>query len=101
MMKLIDMVKGKIVTFEFYRSGLLWYKTEDGFTFPVPISECGDSKFLKEDKATLFMRYIKAQLKEVEKEASRMATTEELDKTSVSIRNNTELMETMKRMANV
>lgn len=67
-MKLIDMVKGKSVTLEFYAKELLWYKTEDGFMFPVPINECGEAKFLAKDKATLFMRYIKKQLKEVENE---------------------------------
>ena len=67
-MRLIDMVKGKTVTLEFYRKGELWYKTEDGFMFPVPIEDCGDAKFLPKDKATLFMRYIRKQLEAVENE---------------------------------
>ncbi len=67
-MKLIEMVKNKKVHLEFYRKGELWYKTEDGFNFPVPISDTGDAAFLVEDKATLFMRYIKKQLKAVELE---------------------------------
>jgi hypothetical protein len=42
--------------------GELWYETEDGFPFPVPTVECGAATFLNEDKATLFMRYIKKQM---------------------------------------
>jgi hypothetical protein len=39
--------------------GELWYTTETGFEFPVPIGDCGDGTFLSEDKAILFMRYIR------------------------------------------
>ena len=62
------MVKGKVVRFKFYRKEELWYETEDGFPFPVPIGECGEATFLKEDKATLFMRYIRKQLLAVKEE---------------------------------
>jgi hypothetical protein len=47
------------VRFQFYRDGQLWYVTECGFEFPVPISEAGTATFLAEDKAILFMRYIR------------------------------------------
>ena len=47
------------VTFRFYRDGQLWYATECGFEFPVPISESGTATFFAEDKAILFMRYIR------------------------------------------
>lgn len=47
------------VRFRFYRDGQLWYATECGFEFPVPISEAGTATFLAEDKAILFMRYIR------------------------------------------
>ncbi len=59
---------GKTVTFEFYRKGELWYTTECGFKFPVPISDTGDGTFLKSDKAMLFMRYIRKQIDEVQQE---------------------------------
>lgn len=65
-MKLIDMVKDKKVFFNFYRAGELWYKTEDGFDFPVPILDIGDATFLAEDKAILFMRYIRKHLESIE-----------------------------------
>jgi len=69
-MRLIDMVKNKVVRFKFYRNGELWYETEDGFPFPVPIDECGYATFLAEDKASLFMRYIQKQLTAVKNEGS-------------------------------
>ena len=47
------------VRFRFYRDGQLWYSTECGFEFPVPISEAGTATFLAEDRAILFMRYIR------------------------------------------
>ena len=53
---------GKMVHFELYRKGELHYKTDDGFRFSVPIDDCGDGSFLADDKAMLFMRYIRKQL---------------------------------------
>ena len=58
-----DMVKdGKKVNFQFYRKGELWYSTECGFVFPVPIDDTGDGTFNREDSAMFFMRYIRKQL---------------------------------------
>jgi hypothetical protein len=55
-----DMVaNGRKVRFTHYKSGELWYVTETGFAFPVPIADTDDATFLVEDKALLFMRYIK------------------------------------------
>ena len=47
------------VVFRFYRDGQLWYATECGFEFPVPISDAGTATFLAQDRAILFMRYIR------------------------------------------
>jgi hypothetical protein len=49
----------KKVRFSFYRDRELWYITEDGFEFPVPIEEVGNATFMAEDRAILFMRYIR------------------------------------------
>jgi len=58
-----DMVKGnKKVRFTFYRDRQLFYQTECGFEFPVPIDDIGNATFLAEDKAILFMRYIRKHL---------------------------------------
>jgi hypothetical protein len=50
------------VRFAFYRDGELWYETECGFRFPVPITDAGTATFLVEDRAILFMRYIRKQM---------------------------------------
>ncbi len=50
---------GRKVRFQYYKLGELWYTTENGVEFPVPVSDCGDGTFLAEDKAILFMRYIR------------------------------------------
>jgi len=52
-------VNNQKVRFSFYRDGQLWYETECGFCFPVPVSEVGTATFLAEDRAILFMRYIR------------------------------------------
>lgn len=62
-----EMVKDqKRVRFAFYRDGQLWYRTECGFEFPVPISDVGNATLLAEDKALLFMRYIRKHIATVE-----------------------------------
>lgn len=61
MAALSDCIKGK-VHFLYYRANHLWYKCDNDFTFPVPISDIGDATFMAEDKAILFMRYIRRQL---------------------------------------
>lgn len=66
-MNIKDMVKdNKKVKFVFYKQKELWYETECGFQFPVPIEDAGDGVFLVEDKALLFMRYIRQHIKMLE-----------------------------------
>ena len=62
-----DLVKDQKVHFDFYRQKELWYKTDSGFEFPVPTEDVGDGIFLRDDKAILFMRYIKKHLDNIEK----------------------------------
>jgi len=63
-----DMVNNnQKVKFLFYREKELWYTTETGFEFPVPIDDVGNAIFLAEDKAILFMRYIRKHLAMLEK----------------------------------
>jgi len=64
-MSIKDMVKDKKVTFLFYKTGELWYTTECGFEFPVPIDDVGTAAMNAEDKALLFMRWIRKQLEVV------------------------------------
>lgn len=58
-----SMVKdGKKARFTHYRHNELWYETECGFAFAVPVSDIGDATFLAEDKAMMLMRYIRKQV---------------------------------------
>ena len=52
----------KKVRFVSYREGHFIYSCEDGFQFTVPLSDLGTSTLLNEDKALLFLRYIRKQI---------------------------------------
>jgi hypothetical protein len=59
-MSIKEMVSaGKQVRFLRYQQGELWYVTETGFEFPVPIADTGSAEFKAQDKALLFMRWIR------------------------------------------
>jgi hypothetical protein len=45
------------------RDGAVWYRTGCGFEFPVPFAEIGTATFYAEDRAPLFIRYIRRQQK--------------------------------------
>ena len=71
MLTVKEMVSGgKMVRFLRYAKGELWYATEDGFAFPVPISDTGNGAFQNEDRAMLFMRWIRKQVEAVQAEAA-------------------------------
>lgn len=66
-MKLIDMVKDKQkVRFLYFRLGEMWYSTENGFAFPVPVAEVDNATLSPEEPAMLFMKFIKRQLEKTE-----------------------------------
>jgi hypothetical protein len=59
-MKTADIIKAsKVVRFKYYRDGELWYETDQGFLFPVPISDIGTATFNATEKTILLMRYIR------------------------------------------
>lgn len=60
------MVKDKRATFIYFKNNELWYTTDDGFEFPVPIGHVGDAKFLPSDRAILFMYWIRQRIKLIE-----------------------------------
>jgi hypothetical protein len=62
-----DCVKGN-VTFSHYRKGNLHYMCENGFEFRVPINDTGDATFLPTDKGMLYMRWIRKEIENYEKE---------------------------------
>lgn len=49
----------KVSTLLYYRDSQLWYRTDNGFTFPVPVDEVGNATFYAEEKSILLMRYIR------------------------------------------
>lgn len=59
-----DCVKGR-VKFIYYRKNELYYECENGFVFTVPIDDTGDASFNAEDKAMLFMRWIRQTLNSI------------------------------------
>ena len=46
-------VNNQKVQFSFYRDGQLWYETECGFRFPVPITDAGTATFLSSGQLAL------------------------------------------------
>ena len=61
-MELKTVIKGNKVCFSHYRAGYLYYNVNvelETYCFPVPIEDVGDATFLNEDKAIMFMRYIR------------------------------------------
>lgn len=68
MSKIKDLVKDQEVHFIFYRDQKLWYSTDSGYEFPVPIDDIGNATFNRNEKAILFMRYIRKHM-ELEEEA--------------------------------
>lgn len=65
-----EMVKdNRKAKFLYYKLGELWYETETGFKFPVPVEdkeEVGEAQFNAEEKALLLMRYIRRRVKVIE-----------------------------------
>ena len=57
-----DNVKG-FSQFEYYRDSALWYRTETGLVFPVPVSEIDQGQFKATEKSLLFMRWIRKYIK--------------------------------------
>ena len=64
------------VRLRFYRDGQLWYGTECGFEFPVPLVEAGTATFLAEDRAILFMRYIRKHMEFLRKSMDQKGSLE-------------------------
>lgn len=55
--------------FKYYRQGELWYNIDtddEEFLFPISISDAGTAVFYTEDRAVIFMRWIRKQLESIE-----------------------------------
>jgi hypothetical protein len=67
-------VDNQKVRFRYYRDRELWYATECGFEFPVPVDDTGTGVFKAEDRAILFMRWIRKHLAVIERGRQEMGT---------------------------
>lgn len=66
--KLKDEVKPDMrVHFVCLKNKELWYKTDSGFDFPVPLHDTDGAEFLADDKAIFFMRWIGRRIKDLNK----------------------------------
>lgn len=63
-MKITDHVQGK-ARFTHFRDDKLWYLTDTGFEFPVPVEDTDGATFHVEDKAIIFMRWIRRWMNEL------------------------------------
>lgn len=68
-MDIKEIVKDNVVRFSKYRQGVVYYSVRvpsEGldYLFPVPLADIGDATLLAEDKAMVFMRYIRKALEE-------------------------------------
>ena len=72
-MNLADHVKG-VARLEYYRAGYLYYRTDSGLLFPVPIADAGEATFSAEEKALLLMRYIRRHLETMKEKSSEQQT---------------------------
>ena len=58
-MNIKDIVKNQNAHFVFYRDQALFYETDNGFQFSIPISDAGSATINSEEKAIILMRYIR------------------------------------------
>ncbi len=76
MNSITDLVRdGKKTTFMFYKEDELWYKTDDGFEYPIHVKETKGGIFLNKDKAIYHMRFIRPHFKMLEEAKKAEATT--------------------------
>lgn len=65
-MNIKELVKNQNAHFVFYRDQSLFYETDNGFLFSVPISDAGASTINAQEKAILLMRYIRKHIENTE-----------------------------------
>jgi len=68
-MDIKEIVKDNVVRFSKYRQGIVYYSVRvpsEGldYLFPVSLADIGDATLLAEDKAMVFMRYIRKALED-------------------------------------
>ncbi len=76
MKKIIDIVKDQKAHFVFFRDQSLFYETDGGFQFPVPIGDAGSATFNAEEKAILLMRYIRKHVEHTAEAKNKQRTSD-------------------------
>jgi hypothetical protein len=46
-------------SFEYYRDYAMWFRTETGMLFPVPVKDLDTCHILKTEKSMVFMKWIR------------------------------------------
>jgi hypothetical protein len=64
-MSVKDYVKGQS-EFTYYRAGNLWFKTDNGFEFPVPCDDLDSATVTSSMKSLTLMRWIRKHLATLE-----------------------------------
>ena len=65
-LNITEIVKDQTATFLYYIDGNLWYATDNGFKFPIPIDDTKGACFNKEHKAITLMRWIRKHIDTIE-----------------------------------
>ena len=65
-MKVTDLIRGKTAVFVEFHSGNLFYEIDGEFRFPVPVEELHGASISAEEKASVFMKWIKRAVKQIE-----------------------------------
>jgi hypothetical protein len=64
--RLTDLIKGKAAVFVEFHGGNLFYEIDGKFRFPVPVDELQGTSVLSEEKASVFMKWVKRALKQIQ-----------------------------------
>ena len=70
-MNIKEIVKNQNAHFVFYRDQSLFYETDNGLQFSVPISDAGSATINREEKAIMLMRYIRKHIARTESARSK------------------------------
>ena len=64
-MRLTELIRGKKALFVEYHSGNMFYEIDGSFRFPVPVDELHGSSIKAEENASVFMKWVKRALNEI------------------------------------
>ncbi len=68
-----DIVKGQNAHFVFFQDDTLFYETDAGFLFPIPVSDIGSTRLSETEKAIRLMRWVRRHLENTKAAKAEMA----------------------------